>query len=291
VHTSAALVRRAESLALRRGSARDPALRVAGVRRVRRGVYCLDPQRQPSYEESVVAALLTLPAGSVAYGFTALRLWGLDSVLATTDHELEFLVPGRAGSIRQASSQLHFAGFTGVGLPQGVPATSEARTLVDVVARLEFGDGLVLVETALRRDPTLVDDLHAEHARRLPRRGAATVSRVLRLAGTLSESVLESRARVLWIAAGLPAPIQQATIRHDGRFVARVDFLWEAARLVVEVDGMGKYDEPFALQDEKQRQNRLVASGYTVLRFTWSDVTRRPDHVVEQVRRAVRRAS
>lgn len=83
--------------------------------------------------------------------------------------------------------------------------------------------------------------------------------------------------------ARLPAPIQQAVIRSDGRFVARVDFLWEEAKLVVEVDGMAKYQEAGALRDEKRRQNELVALGYTVLRFTWSDIVGRPDYVLAQV--------
>ena len=78
-------------------------------------------------------------------------------------------------------------------------------------------------------------------------------------------------------------PVQQAPIRVEGRFVARVDFLWPGARLIVEVDGMGKYAEPSALQAEKTRQNRLVAAGYTVLRFTWADIHRRPDAVVRMI--------
>ena len=66
-----------------------------------------------------------------------------------------------------------------------------------------------------------------------------------------------------------------------------MDFLWEEARLIVEVDGMAKYDEPGALRDEKRRQNELVALGYAVLRFTWADIVGRPDYVVRQVREAV----
>jgi len=88
---------------------------------------------------------------------------------------------------------------------------------------------------------------------------------------------------VLWSDAGLPAPLQQAVIRRDGRFFARVDFLWEAAQLIVEVDGLAKYAEPGELQREKARQNTLVALGYTVLRFTWADIHQRPDAVVRMI--------
>lgn len=208
-----------------------------------------------------------------------------------SDGPLEFLVPGRAGSARHSGLRLRFARFTGVELPDGIPATSQPRTLLDLAARLGFADGLVLVEAALRREPALVTDVVRERALRCTRRGSHSIDRVLAAADVLSESVLESRARALWIEAALPSPTQQAVIRRDGRFVARVDFLWESARLIVEVDGMAKYDDPFALRDEKRRQNELVALGYTVLRFTWADVVGNPARVVAQVRQALRRAS
>lgn len=204
------------------------------------------------------------------------------------EEPLEFLVPGRLNSVKLKGCQLRFEGMTTVDLPWGVPATSRSRTVIDVVAGLEFADGVALTEAALRADPVLAVELEREHRRRLPRRGSGNVARVLDFASDLSESVLESFARVLWMTAGLPAPVQQAVIRHDGRFVARVDFLWSSARLVVEVDGLGKYDEPGALQREKQRQNQLIAAGYTVLRFTWADIRQRPDGVVRQVRSALR---
>jgi hypothetical protein len=148
-----------------------------------------------------------------------------------------------------------------------------------------------LVEAALRADPVTWSSLGAEHARRVPRRGSDRVAAVLGFARAASESVLESRTRVLWHEAGLPPPCQQAVIRADGRFLARVDFLWEDARLIVEVDGLAKYAERGALQDEKARQNRLVAAGYTVRRFTWSDVVHRPEQVVRQVQSALRKAA
>ena len=61
--------------------------------------------------------------------------------------------------------------------------------------------------------------------------------------------------------------------------------------MIVEVDGLAKYAERGELQREKARQNALVALGYTVLRFTWGDITHRPDAVVRQVRGALRRVS
>jgi len=282
VDLSEALAAKARELSLVRGSGRS----LPGARRVRRGVYCTNRGRAPSFEESVVAALMVLPPGTVACGLTAARLWRLDALVPVQpDEPLEFLVPGRSNGVKQAGCHLHFEAMTGVALPVGIPATSVARTIVDLVVDMSFADSVALVETALRGDPDLAYDLAAERRRRLPRRGGRHVERVIDFAGTTSESVLESHARVLWASAGLPVPVQQAVIRVDGRFVARVDFLWRAARLIVEVDGLGKYAEPGALQAEKSRQNRLIAAGYTVLRFTWADIHQRPDAVVRMINR------
>jgi hypothetical protein len=157
-----------------------------------------------------------------------------------------------------------------------------------MVARLGFVDAVALTEASLHCDPDSGIELDLERRRRLPRRQRRHVEQVLDFAGPLSESVLESHARVLWSSAGLPVPVQQATVRVDGRFLARVDFLWPAARLIVEVDGLNKYREPGELQREKERQNALVAAGYTVLRFTWFDIHHRPDAVVRQIRTALR---
>lgn len=239
-----------------------------------------------------MAALLVLPAGSVACGLTAARLWRIDGLVPVRpDEPLEFAVLGGLNSARLQGCRLHFVGMTSVDLPMGVPATSLARTVIDLVARLSFAGGVALTEAVLRRDPESAVELGAERRRRLPRRGAEHVARVLDFAGHLSESVLESHARVLWAEAGVPPPVQQAIIRLEGRFLARVDFLWKFAALIVEVDGMAKYAERGELQREKDRQNALIAAGYTMLRFTWADIHARPDAVVRQVRAALRAVS
>jgi hypothetical protein len=258
------------------------------VRRVRRGVFCTDPERDPSFEENVVAALLVLPPGSMSRGVTGARLWRLDGLLpASCDETLELLVPGRHNSVRLAGCRLRFDAITGVEYPAGIPTTTRPRTIVDVVASLPFEDGVVMVEAVMRGDVELHRQLLRESQRGLSARERIAVQRVLDFASPLSESVLESRSRLLCARAGLPPPLQQAVIRVNGRFLARVDFLWEKARLIVEVDGLAKYDDRGALQAEKERQNALIAAGYTVLRFTWADIMHRPDKVVAQIRAAL----
>lgn len=65
------------------------------------------------------------------------------------------------------------------------------------------------------------------------------------------------------------------------------DFRLERARLIVEIDGWAWHHTPGRFQRDRTRQNELVLAGWRVLRFTWTDLTERPDEVVQLVRAAV----
>ena len=56
--------------------------------------------------------------------------------------------------------------------------------------------------------------------------------------------------------------------------------------MLVEFDGDVHRDRKVFVEDLR-RQNRLVARGWTILRFTSADVYGRPDEVVAAIRRAL----
>ena len=71
--------------------------------------------------------------------------------------------------------------------------------------------------------------------------------------------------------------------RLGGRSVTP-DFRLPGARLVVEIDGWAFHTDPDRFEHDRARQNLLVGAGYRVLRFTWTQLTERPEWVVDQVR-------
>jgi very-short-patch-repair endonuclease len=101
---------------------------------------------------------------------------------------------------------------------------------------------------------------------------------------------LETRLRLVLMAAGLPPEELQFVLRSAGRFVARLDMAWPSRRLAVEADGR-VHDQPQALYRDRDRQNDIVLAGWTVLRFTWADVVHRPTQVIARVRAALALAS
>jgi very-short-patch-repair endonuclease len=99
---------------------------------------------------------------------------------------------------------------------------------------------------------------------------------------------MESVLRWLVHAAGLPAPDLQHVVRDDaGRTLGRADLAWPERRVLVEFDG-DVHRERDVFVGDLRRQNRLVAAGWTVLRFTSADVLGRPDEVIAEIRRALR---
>lgn len=95
----------------------------------------------------------------------------------------------------------------------------------------------------------------------------------------------ESIVAVFAGAAGIEL-VPQVTIRElDGTFVARVDFIVKGTKVIVEFDGRRKYvqrdNDPGSgpwgknadekVFEEKQREDRLRALGYVVVRLVWSD--------------------
>lgn len=235
--------------------------------------------------EQCLAALRILPEHSLASDGTAAALYGFAPV---TRQDIDILLPPGVRHDRLAGVRLHSGRPADPVYLYGVPCTPSVRTVLHIAARSGREHAVMVLDAAGRLDPDVLAAAQIVPPRDLPRRGCRLAHERSNLATGLAESALESLAMLLWHDCGLPAPEQQAVIRVGGRFCGRVDFLWRTARLIVEVDGLAKYAESGELQREKERQNRLVAAGYTILRFTWADITQRPDQTAAQVRRALR---
>jgi very-short-patch-repair endonuclease len=94
----------------------------------------------------------------------------------------------------------------------------------------------------------------------------------------LPESALEQRFLKVCRDHGVPRPETQVRV---GRY--RVDFLWRAERLIVEVDGYRYHGGRVAFERDRARDNALTALGYEVLRFTHRQLTDDPAAVAALV--------
>jgi very-short-patch-repair endonuclease len=95
-------------------------------------------------------------------------------------------------------------------------------------------------------------------------------------------------ARALAADAGL-APLfafnQTVPTARGGR--PRVDLLWRAGRLVVEIDGYADHATREAFRRDRHRDYELAISGYLVLRLTAEEVVADPVLSLDKLRDAV----
>lgn len=163
----------------------------------------------------------------------------------------------------------------------GLRVTSPARTVLDIARTAKFEPALCIADAAFHEEP----DAHELARKRLEEirdwKGASTAGSVVAAADGRSESVGESRTRILIQRVGLPAPELQVEIFNDlGTLVGRCDFGWKELCTLGEFDGKVKYsqylrpgEEPAdVVWREKQREDRLRALGFEIVRIVWADL-------------------
>ena len=120
--------------------------------------------------------------------------------------------------------------------------------------------------------------------------------RVVTFSDGRSGSALESCARVVFDAYGLPPPELQAKIvtgmqvDAEGRVVVvdefheyKVDFLWRDRKTVAETDGLMKYDSGQTAIRQLQRDRLIRDAGYQVVHITWKELFECPERVIDRI--------
>ena len=233
---------------------------------------------------ALVAAQRRVPPGAVFCGRTAAWLHGLD--LPPSD-PVEVTLPreSRIAHVVGISIRRAELGEGEVTTRRGLSTTSVLRTVADVGRRLPLVDAVAVLDAALHKRLLKPGALMAwlEGHKRFP--GTARLRRAIELAEPATESVMETRLRLLLVFAGLPRPQAQVSL-HDGGegFLGRPDLYYPMHRLALEYDGS---THRASLTADNRRQNRLINAGYRLLRFSAADVLSAPDSVVWTVRRAL----
>ena len=240
------------------------------------GIYCVG---EPTKIARCVAAVLWQPLAVLSHRTAAwLYGWlGEPSVIEAT-------VP-RAVSLRSAEwLTLHRRSIdpAEVGEVQSLPTVTREQALLDCVAVMDGVelDRLVDESCRLAVDPEAMRML----AKKSPGRwGNRQLARQLRLSASDAASeperllAREFNSRNFPLAANVPI----------GPYFA--DFLDEASKVIVEVDGREFHSEPGVFRSDRRRQNWFVTRGWLVLRYAAYDVLSNPGDVADEVIEVVRR--
>lgn len=254
------------------------------LERLHPAVYCVAGAPSTDHR-ALMAAVLAAGSGCLASHRSAAWLWGLG------DPPLPEVVVPRSRRPRLHGVVVHHP----LDLPKarrsvkdGIPVTNPLRTLVDLGAVCEADAVADAVERALIARLVTFRGLSAEWRRvaKPGRSGSGVLRRILdyRLLGEKPpDSVMEAKGAPLFTRSGLPKPVFQFVVTHGGRHVARVDFAYPALKVAIEFDGLDAHASAAALRRDLARQNRLMAAGWLVLRFTWADVIHRPGEVADEI--------
>lgn len=239
----------------------------------------IDPLIEPWAAET--AALLYAGDNAVLSHETAAALWELTAipsfvVITLIDRKLE-------GQPQLRQHRVKALDLRDLRHHQGFPVTSPARTLIDCATRPDI-DELLNEARALK----LVTDAEIQAAMaRCPRRTGVRAMRALLEAENetgFTRSRAERVLKRLVREAELERPIFNTHVEG-----VEADAYWPRLRLVVEVDGHRFHGHYQAFQRDRAKANKLVAAGYTVLRFTWPQLTKRPLLVVATIARTLAR--
>jgi hypothetical protein len=172
-------------------------------------------------------------------------------------------------------------------LVDGRFATSPAWTAVEVARALRRPRALATLDAALRTRTCHRRELAAAASKQAGRRGIVAVRQLIPLADALSESPMESEARLAMLDGGLPPPVlQYELVDRDGR-TWRVDFAWPQYRVAVEYDGFDWHSDPEQFRRDRQKRAALTEAGWALLSVVADDVRRRPYAMVQHVKWAL----
>jgi very-short-patch-repair endonuclease len=248
--------------------------------------------------QALRVAVLWAGPGAALGGLTAARLDGLsgfeDRGQQAAGRPVHLLVPA-SSRVRRTRPGLplvvHYSRLLG---PDDVHPLREprrtrmARSLVDAASWMGSDRGVQAVLAAgvqqrLARPPDLLAVVAGNP--RLPRRAMirATLDDIAGGAQALSELDLARLVRNY----RLPEPDRQAPRRDSAGRRRWLDAVWEAARLIVEVDGIHHLDAAQYWAD-MDRDNDFTLGGYRILRFPAFVVRYRPGYVAGKIRAALR---
>jgi very-short-patch-repair endonuclease len=165
----------------------------------------------------------------------------------------------------------------------GLAATSEARTWVDLAAFLSLHDLVAVGDSILHENPDPTA-LAAAVRRASGRRGIVRARAALPLLDGDSRSRPESHLRCVLVDGGLPKPeVNKAAQNARGEWLAEPDLLYRAARLAIEYNG-ADHAVPKRMRNDITRELDLAIDDWHTLVVGPSEVFEQPERTVAHVR-------
>ena len=164
----------------------------------------------------------------------------------------------------------------------GLRITTVARTICDLAATESARDTEQAFQEALYHE-IVTDRALGKVLEREPNRRGAPVIRALIKDPRLSRSERERRLLRLIKAAQLPKPLTNVLVHGY-----KADMYWPSYGLIVEFDGWGAHGHRLAFENNRKRDQVLIANGLRVMRVTDRQLTDEPIAIAARIAQALR---
>ncbi len=165
----------------------------------------------------------------------------------------------------------------------GVDLTAKPLTALETAAALP--EGSVFLDRALQKHLRF-PALYTAYCRNLGAQGSARAAELLTAAADRADSAAERLLIAILRSAGVSGWRQGVPF---GPWT--IDVAFPDAKLAVEVDGWAWHTEVERFRADRYKGNALTRAGWTLLRFTWHDLTSRPAYVLAEIRAALAAAA
>lgn len=259
--------------------------------RLHRGVFKVSGSA-PTVEQQEAAALLAAGHGAVLSHQSAAKHHRLDVPSTPIIH---LTIPGKRNISALSGTRV----WRSIDFPPFVWAqrwplriTPLDRTVLDLASILDDSWLRAVVDSALRPAPDrLVTFQRLVGSRGRGRAGAQRLRKLLsqyEQQAEIPDSALESLGVELTVLLS-QRPVLHYWVMTQGTLLAEVDLGWPELQIGVEFDGWKHHGNRFAFGRDRWRDRQLTLRGWTVMRFTWKDVSENRDRVLVEISQAVAR--
>jgi very-short-patch-repair endonuclease len=258
-------------------------LEVGRLYRLHPGVYAVG-HRLISRQGRLMAAVLASGPEAVLRHHSAAMVWSLRGY---TERAIHVTVPHKSTSSKRIRRHHSPLPADEVTVEEGIPVTTVPRTILDLAATEPTDTVENLLREAEHRQLSdrlsLPDLIERYRGKRGTRKVQVALDRLKEEPVGRRRSRLEERLSPFLRQNRLPLPrFNDWIVLGDKRY--QVDCHWPDLRQIVELDGWDGHSTRTAFREDRARDRRLTAAGYTVTRITWNQLDDEPLEIASDLR-------
>jgi hypothetical protein len=231
-----------------------------------------------------MAAVLTSGADAVLSHYSAAALWGLRGY---SEGAVQVTSARKSTSSRYVGRHQASLPDDEITTVAGIPVTTVPRTVLDLAASEPVDSVKSLIREVeyreLRDHLSPWDMIDRYPGKRGVRRLRSALERLKDEPPGRRRGPLEERFAPFLGRHHLPPPHLNDWIAVGAKRY-QVDCHWRGTRQIVELDGWQGHRTRTAFREDRTRDRRLRAAGYSVTRLTWNQLDDEPDEVAADLR-------